>query len=100
MIDIEILHGKWLESKEADAIQAYHPNLLAFESALKAHRKKNNEAVSTTARIVLPVCVETHIHAKFNLAWREKTTRMVYIELRAAMDSYGLLNDQQEFEIV
>ena len=70
MIDNEILRRKWLESREADAMVAYHPNLLASETAVKAPRKKNNEAVNTKGHIELPGCGETHIHAKFTLVWR------------------------------
>lgn len=69
MNKIEIPHRTCLESREADVIKAYHPKRLALITALKAHRK--HEDVNTTACIALPVSVETHIHAKLNLAWKE-----------------------------
>ena len=78
---MQLLFCKWFESTEADAIQAYHSKKSAFESDLEAHRKKRNEAVSTTARVALPFCVETHIHDMFNLAWRETTVRIFDIDL-------------------
>lgn len=93
MIDIGVLHHKWLDSKGEDIIQTHHPNLQVFVSALNAHRKNNNEAVSTTDRMPMLFSDENHTHAKFNLAWRENTTGMVYIDLRAAMDSCGLFKD-------
>ena len=100
MIDMELLHKKWLISEGKDNITAYHPRITSLENALNEHRKKNTASVTSTAQFPLPFVVETHIPASHNLAWRNETTRVLYVELRAAQDSYGLLQDEREFEEV
>lgn len=100
LVDVEVMHRKWLTSTGPDRIQAYHPKILAFQAALKELRRKCGDDVVSTAKIPLPFAVETYVYEKYNLAWRDNSTKIIYVELKAAMDSYAHLNDEQDFEVV
>lgn len=100
LVNVELMHRKWLASTGPDRIQAYHPIRLPFQADMKELRRKCGDDIVSTTKISLPFPVETHVHEKFNLAWRDNSTKLVYVELKAVMDSYGHRNDQQDFEVV
>lgn len=83
-------------------LEPYHPRLLAFESTLKdlGSWVDESDSVMSIAGIAHPYKVETHIHDKYNLALQNSTCRIVYVDFREAMGTYGLLNDKDEFEQV
>lgn len=80
-------------------MQNYHPKYLGFEDGLKAYRDRSSDSVESTACIALPFSVQTHIYAKSNLGWKEDSTRMVYIDLKAQDDNYGMMHDENSFEM-
>lgn len=98
--NLEQLHRKWLTAEGSDKMEMYHPKYLGFENALKAHRERCVDTVESSARITLPFAVQTHVYGKYNLGWRENTARMVYIDLKAYEEHYGILQDDNSFEIL
>lgn len=100
LIDLEIMHKKWLRPDAPGGFQTYHPKLIGFESALKAMRSHSSEIIESTARIRLPFPVQTHIDGKFNLAWRDNSSKMVYVDLKAFVEDYAILKDAEEFEVL
>ena len=100
LTNMELLHKKWLNTNGPEMIKSYHPRVQAFEDALKKIRRKKGDAVISTTKLPLPFPVETHIFEKHNLGWKDCTSKVIFIELKAAIDTYGLKNDEQEFEYV
>ncbi len=78
----------------------YHPKFLGFEHALREKRERNSDAVKSTAFIPLPFPVQTHLDAKYNLGWARNSSRVVYVDLKAFVESYAVGNDQDDFEIL
>lgn len=70
--DVELLHRKWLTSAEG-RMEKYHPKYLGFENALKSLRERITDRVESTAHIVLPFLVETHIKRRIALGWHDST---------------------------
>lgn len=99
LVDLSMMHRKWLTAAGPEKIESYHPKLTGFENALKAYREHCKDDVVSTARISLPFQVETHIHAKYNLGWRDSTARMVYVDLKGHEEHYSLVQDENTFEI-
>lgn len=103
MIDLTLLHKKWLDpSNQVNRIESYHPKFLGFEAALKSHRENRSERVESTATIALPFSVQTHIDERSNLGWYEQAARVLYIDLKANEDNYGLImtHDENSFELM
>lgn len=75
-----------------------HPSVLRPEDALKKRRERASDDVVSTARILLPFQVQTHIEGKSNLFFKDSSTKVVYVELKAMAESYFVTNDNQEFE--
>ena len=99
MIDLYIMHKKWLTAGSTDRIERYHPKFIGFENALKIHRKKSSDSVESLARIALPFPVQTHIEKRYNLGWKDDCTRMLYVDLKAYEQSYAILQDENSFEL-
>lgn len=101
LVDLEILRQKWLrpvENEKDTVFTMFHPKVLALEDALKEKRQRAADDVISTARIILPFPVQTHIESKTNLALIESGTKLVYIELKAIAENYAIANDNDEFE--
>lgn len=84
--DISTLHRKWLSRDGTGSMEVYHPKILGFEAPLKDLRDKNSDSVESCSKIPLPLPVESHIYGQYNLGFREDTTRVVYVYLRAFVD--------------
>lgn len=95
LTDIPMMHKKWFGNGLSDV----HPKILGFESALKMLRTNRIDAVRSTARIGLPFTVQPNLNGQHNLAWRDNSTRMVYLDLKAVVDDYANINDIQDFEV-
>lgn len=67
MVELKMLHRKWLQADGSDRIEVYHPKLIGFERFLKSYRTRSTDKIESTARINLPYQVQTHISEKFNL---------------------------------
>ena len=98
LIDRRMLHKKWLSA--STGFEMYHAKIIRFEASLKRLRKRNMDYIESSAHISLPFPVQSHILAKKNLKWRANRTRMVYVDLRASVEQYAVVNDEDEFEIV
>lgn len=100
LIDIETMHRKWIQADSQTDFKLYHPKVIGFQNALKQLRIRSSDIIESTARIPLPFVVQTHIYGKYNLAWRDSTTRMVYLDLKGVVEEYAVLNDAESFEIL
>ena len=67
---------------------------------MKRLRKRTIDYIESSAHILLPFAVQSHILSKHNLGWRDNGTKMVYVDLRAAVEQYAVVNDDNEFEIM
>lgn len=99
MVNLENLHKKWLNSTSDDRIEKYHPKYIGFEAALKRFRARDSDIIESTAQIALPFTVQTHVDARFNLGWKENTTRVVYVDLKAYEENYMVMRDENSFEM-
>ena len=98
---METLHKKWLsERNNAFRIETYHPKIVGFESSLKLGRKQASDIVESNARIPLPFAVETHVASKSNLAWKDGGEKIIYVDLKAAVEGYSVKMDSQAFELL
>ena len=103
LTDLRLLHKKWIAPLTADdRIETYHPKFLGFEAALKSHPENLKDKVESPANIALQISVQTHIEQRINLGWFDQTARVIYIDLKANEDNYGLImpHDDNSFEIV
>ena len=101
IVSLELLHQKWLRNSggtQKVQFTMFHPAVLSLEDALKARRERANDFVVSTARIPLPFPVQTHIEGQSNLFFKETSTKIVYVELKAMVESYAVSNNQVEFE--
>ena len=103
MLDLELLHQKWLTKLNDDQslpFTMYYPAVLSLEDALKEKRERANDSVGSTAHIQLPFGVQTQILEKSNLYFKNSTTKVVYVELKAIEETYSISNDNDDFEEV
>lgn len=98
--DLEVLHKKWIRSQESDHIEVYHPKLIGFENCLKQLREKSSHSIESHARIALPIVVDTHIYGKYNLGWKDNSSRVVYVDLKAYEENYAVQHDEDSFELL
>ena len=99
MVNLEYLNKNWVVSSEDNQrIEPYHPKIIGFQNSLKDLRWAAADNVESTGRIPLPFSVQTHIEEKFNLAWRDLTVRILYLRLKATIESYAIVKDSDAFE--
>ena len=99
ILDMETLHKKWLLERDATLrVEPYHPKIVGFENSLKIRRKQASDIVESVAHISLPFPVETRIAQKSNLAWKDGTEKIVYVDLKAAVEGYSVNMDSEAFE--
>ncbi len=51
------------------------------------------------ARIPLSIAVRTHTAQKLSLAWRDSASKMMFIEIKAFVDLYSVVNDDADFDV-
>lgn len=56
--------------------------------------------VESVAAIRLPFQVQTDIQQKCNLGWRESSALIVYVDMKAIVENYAIVNDGQAFEVL
>ncbi|MEM6687231.1 MAG: hypothetical protein AAF617_15725 [Bacteroidota bacterium] len=100
LVDIEFMHRKWMSQDEGKLVTSVSPKLLGFEKTLRQMRNNRSETVSSVARIGLPITVQSHIESKYNIAWKDDHSRMVYVDLKAVVDDYATVNDTNDFDVV
>lgn len=96
LTDMSMLHKKWLLNNELSDV---HPKILGFETALKGLRANCNENVLSYGRIGLPFTVEPNF-LQHNIGWRDNSSRVLYVDLRALVDDYGDQNESTDFDLV
>lgn len=99
LIDLNLMHKKWLGGPDS-TYQVYHPEFIGFQEGMKKLRQKSTDWIESLARIPLPFPVETHIHDKHNLAWRDDSTKLLYIRLKASVEQYAVNSDKEQFEVL
>lgn len=100
LMEPKTMHKKWLDLDNQSGFASYHPKVVGFQQALKQLRSRSSQEVESVAIIALPFAVQTHIESKYNLCWKGTTVRMVYIDLKAVMEQYAHINDNESFEVV
>ena len=101
LVDLSLLHTKRLQSKGTHReveFTMFHRSVLVLENALKEKRERASDGVFYTTRIPLPFAVQTHIEGKSNLLFKESGAKIVYIQLKAMVESYAVTADNTEFE--
>ena len=68
-------------------------------NSLKNLRDRIDSEIESTARIMLPFSVQTHISNTWHLGWKDDTTRVICIDLSAESDECALISDLKPFEI-
>lgn len=104
MVDIELMHVKWLKNGEdgkpiSTDITRHHPKILGFQKKLRMVRQHFENTPESIARFGLPFTVQSHINAQYNLGWASNATRMVYVDLRSVNNNYAAVKNSTEFEI-
>jgi len=87
MGDVKTLHHLWLVVEEGRRVSKDHAKLGGFEKALREKRTSADELFISTPLIRLPFPVETEINHE-PLHWSDSNTFVLYIDLRAARDTY------------
>lgn len=100
MQDLSILHRKWLTAEDHTKIESYHPKMLAFGRDLKQIRKSVDENVSSVGKVRIRFPVQTSFQSKSNLGWVSKSTRVLYIDLKADEEDYGIVKDENSFDMI
>ena len=96
---METLHKKWLLERDATLrIEPYHSKIVRFGSSLKIRRKQASDIAVSVVHISLPSPGETHIAQKSNFAWKDGTEKIVYADLKAAVEGYSVKMDPEAFE--
>lgn len=96
---VHLCNAPEVADKHRKPFKQYHQKYIGFEAALKSLRARNADAVESTAQIPLPLAVQTQITSKSNLAWRDSSTRIIYVDLKAFVEEYAVEADRDEFEI-
>jgi len=81
LVRVETMHKKWLVSEGEDDFEKYHPKVMGFDMPLQNLRKRTSDSVKSVARIPLHFLVQSQME-NYNLAWKDNTARMVYVDLR------------------
>lgn len=97
---MKLLHRKWLEADGEGHLEPYHPKILGFEASLKELRSRTSETVKSTARIPFPLMMQTTEVGRSRLQLRGSSTRLLYVDLRAAVEHYAITEDHDVFESV
>lgn len=65
---------------------------------MKCMRARATERVLSIARMPLPIQEQTHVEEKHNLLFAKSGTKMLYVDLTAIAERYGIVEDNEEFE--
>lgn len=99
LLDLSMMHKKWLTGVSSP-YQVYHPEYIGFQESMKKLRCKSTDWIESMTRIPLPFTVETHIHDKHNLGWRDNSTKLLYVRLKAAVEQYAVHTDKEKFDLL
>lgn len=74
--------------------------MLVFEASIKKRWTRKDESFMSVWRFLGSFSVETKNLNNFNLTWREDASKLLYIKSKVSVDTYGLQNENQAFDIV
>lgn len=78
----------------------HYPNFVWFENFLKSCRLQNIDiGVESTAKVVHPFQVQTHIFPKHNFEWIYNFARVVFMELHRRAEQHWAVQDNLSLEI-
>ena len=97
LIEVKPLHRKWLNADREGHLEPYHPKILGCIASLKEFCIRTSETVTSTARIPLPFMMRTTEVGRSRIQLRGSSTRLLYVDLRAAVEYYALTEDQDGF---
>ena len=83
MVNVELLHRKWLPNSEKRAqnqFTMFHPFVLSLEDALKKRRDRAQDAVKSKARVLLPFEVQTRIEGERNFFFTDSGAKIINVE--------------------
>lgn len=98
LVDIHFLDKKWLH--QDTSYTDFHPKFLGFETALCNVRNNVYNTVTSTARVGLPFTVQSRIISSAILTYKESSTHMLYIDLRAIVENYATFKNTSSFEVI
>lgn len=94
LIDVQFLHCNW----DADGIFSnFYENSVGLEDSLKKLSGNRTDTVSCNALICLHFHFQSNIEAKFNSAWWDYTSWVLYVNLKAIVEDYDAVNDGTYF---
>lgn len=64
----------------------YYPEYSGFQENMKKVRRKSTDWIESMTRICFPFTVETYIHDKHNLGWRDNSTKLLYVILKDVVE--------------
>lgn len=67
---------------------------------MKKLRCQSTHYVESTTRIVLHFTVEEHIYENHSLGWRENSTKLLYVRVKAAIEKYSVNIDKEKFDLL
>lgn len=97
-VDLDMMHEKWLMNPTV-RFEKYHPKYTGFSEKMKSFRVRSFDWIESKALINLPFCVQSFILLKRNMPWRDDSTRMVYIRLKAADEQYAILMSRKVLRV-
>lgn len=85
---MDVLHKKWLLSPDADLrMEPYDSNIVGVDAALKRMRNSQADLIESTDRFPLLFRVQIHIEDECNLAWRGQSVNVLYLNLKAYVET-------------
>lgn len=89
----------WLQKYDSTFID-FHPKFLGFEATLRILRENVKDKVVSVARIGLQFSVQSHIESKHDIEFKDESSLLAYIDLKAVKEKNALYHEIREFEIV
>ena len=96
LADSSMAHKCWLSRGHCNE---HHPRLMGFREELEILNSRIDSDIESTCRILPPFQAQTHIPAKWNLAWENEDSKMPHADLSAQVEDYALTNDNEPFQI-
>lgn len=93
---MSILHRKCLSNETAKnpSLRKHYPKLLGFGLLLKPLRKRAEDPVKSVGRAALRIPVQQHIFNRSHLGWYDNSARVLYVDLNAPDNSYGMCKNE------
>lgn len=102
MTDVKLMHRKWrkLPTSHPDHMSDYHVEMQAFERELQKYRANMGEKITTTWKLPLPIRVQKQKVSQSVQQYQGTGCAAIYLRLKGVDQSYGIVNDDVDFEVV